>query len=259
MEALSNALRHLDFLPKEDAEVLFQRARQFGHARRFQDELATYEEIVQRFGDSNKARLQKFCAAALLNEGSRLGGLKRFEEELGAYEEVVRRFGEANEPPLRQLVAMALVNKGIRLGGLGQRFEEELEIYDGVLRRFGEASEAPIREQVAKALVNKGVGLGEVRDKTSVENDGTALPGATPPEATASALPEQNDAGASLRIRCPLCAWEPAPGTVWSCSCGYRWDTFETGGICPACLKRWETTECFGCSRSSPHSNWYQY
>jgi hypothetical protein len=29
---------------------------------------------------------------------------------------------------------------------------------------------------------------------------------------------------------------------MWSCNCGHLWSTFETGGVCPACLHRWTST-----------------
>ncbi len=40
------------------------------------------------------------------------------------------------------------------------------------------------------------------------------------------------------RIRCPLCDWSPRQEDRWSCSCGHSWNTFETGGVCPACLHK---------------------
>jgi hypothetical protein len=39
------------------------------------------------------------------------------------------------------------------------------------------------------------------------------------------------------RIRCPLCGWSPRKEDRWSCSCGHEWNTFDTGGVCPACLQ----------------------
>src|ERR1700730_2017818 len=41
------------------------------------------------------------------------------------------------------------------------------------------------------------------------------------------------------RIRCPLCGWLPRRDDRWSCTCGHSWNTFETGGVCPACLHQW--------------------
>jgi len=31
------------------------------------------------------------------------------------------------------------------------------------------------------------------------------------------------------RIRCPLCGWSPRKEDKWSCTCGYEWNTFDTG------------------------------
>jgi hypothetical protein len=61
-----------------------------------------------------------------------------------------------------------------------------------------------------------------------------------------------------VTVRCPLCAWVPAKVSLWSCTCGHQWNTFDTGGVCPACSLRWTTTACLACQRSSPHSDWYK-
>ena len=67
----------------------------------------------------------------------------------------------------------------------------------------------------------------------------------------------------NIRIRCPKCSWEPDGLPHWRCSCGYRWDTFSTGGRCPSCHKVWEETQCVppiigGCLQLSPHLDWYE-
>jgi len=59
------------------------------------------------------------------------------------------------------------------------------------------------------------------------------------------------------RIRCPLCGWSPRKEDLWSCACGCVWNTFDTGGVCPACLHQWSETQCLSCGRWSPHSDWY--
>ena len=64
---------------------------------------------------------------------------------------------------------------------------------------------------------------------------------------------------AGPRIRCPLCTWSPDESARWTCKCLHCWNTFDTGGICPACLHQWTSTQCLACGGWSPHSDWYEY
>ena len=64
--------------------------------------------------------------------------------------------------------------------------------------------------------------------------------------------------GGGGRIRCPRCRWEPERGDRWSCVCGHLWNTFETGGVCPECQRRWKETQCQRCLGWSPHPHWYE-
>jgi hypothetical protein len=59
------------------------------------------------------------------------------------------------------------------------------------------------------------------------------------------------------RIRCPKCDWSPQAKDRWICKCRHVWNTFDTGGICPACLYQWKVTQCLACQQVSAHSDWY--
>lgn len=43
----------------------------------------------------------------------------------------------------------------------------------------------------------------------------------------------------------------------WGCTCGCRWNTFATAGVCPRCRRRWPDTQCPVCHVLSPHEEWY--
>lgn len=54
------------------------------------------------------------------------------------------------------------------------------------------------------------------------------------------------------RIRCPFYGWSPGKHDRWFCECGNEWNTFDTGGGCPACLHPCTETQCVSCGRWSP-------
>jgi hypothetical protein len=60
------------------------------------------------------------------------------------------------------------------------------------------------------------------------------------------------------RIRCPRCAWEPQRHDLWTCTCLFVWNTFDTGGVCPGCNRKWTETQCPRCREWSRHEDWYE-
>jgi hypothetical protein len=58
-------------------------------------------------------------------------------------------------------------------------------------------------------------------------------------------------------VSCPRCAWEPGRDDLWMCVCLHAWNTFDTGGLCPACGRPWAETQCLHCKEWSPHREWY--
>jgi hypothetical protein len=68
---------------------------------------------------------------------------------------------------------------------------------------------------------------------------------------------EKSHDSSGSRIRCPLCGWSPRKEDKWFCTCGYGWNTVDTGGVCPTCLHQRTETQCLSCSRWSAHLLWY--
>lgn len=63
----------------------------------------------------------------------------------------------------------------------------------------------------------------------------------------------------TVKIACPHCNWQPVAKARWQCTCGCRWNTFDTTGVCPACHYRWPETQCLVCEVFSPHEEWYHH
>lgn len=66
---------------------------------------------------------------------------------------------------------------------------------------------------------------------------------------------------AEPKIHCPKCDYRPVAEDRWDCTpaCGTSWHTFWTGGVCPGCAHKWETTQCPACAVHSPHKAWYHW
>jgi len=128
---------------------------------RHEDELAVYDELISRYGDSTEPALMKRVAKALFNKGYRFGEMGQHEDALAAYDKLLTRYGDNAESALMKQVTMALFNKGIQFGEMGQH-EDALAAYVELIRRYGDSAEPALMERVAKALVNKGYRLGQM-------------------------------------------------------------------------------------------------
>ncbi len=56
---------------------------------------------------------------------------------------------------------------------------------------------------------------------------------------------------------CPSCRAAPLKGTYWRCDdCRQQFDTFEQGGVCPACGKQFAATACLECHNRHALPDW---
>jgi tetratricopeptide (TPR) repeat protein len=158
-DALSQAMTAMRTLADTgDTDALLNIGVLFRELGRPEDEMAVYDQVVDRFGEAAEPALREQVAKALVGKGAALLALGRPEEAAGVYDQVVDRYGEAAEPALREQAAGALVSKGAALDALG-RSEEAAGLYDQVVDRYGGAAEPALRERAARALVNKGLTL----------------------------------------------------------------------------------------------------
>jgi len=162
MERHATAMAYLfEDDPEALSYALLAKGFALGQLERPLDELAAYDAVLARFGDSALPALQEQVAMALVNKGVTLGKLDRPEDELAAYDDVLARFGDSALPALQERVAMALVNKGSTLGQL-DRPEDALAAFDDVLARFSDSPLPALQDCVASALFNKACCFGKM-------------------------------------------------------------------------------------------------
>ena len=169
---LADALGLKEFIGPEDevkrlwnsisaAQALVFKGISQGQIGQSEAEIATYEEVIERFGRSDAPELQEQVARALINRGVREGQLGQSGAEIATYDEVVERFGRSDAPELQEQVAKALVFKGITQGQLGQS-EAEITTYEEVIARFGNSDAPELQKRVAMALDFKGMTRGRL-------------------------------------------------------------------------------------------------
>ena len=125
---------------------------QLGH---FQAVVATCEEVVVRFGESEKADVLWWVAAAIIDLG-------RAKEELGdpdgaiaAWGDVVVRYGDTEMSGFEWWVALALIAKGRAKKELGDP-DGAIAAWGEVIRRYGDTKVSDVHWWVAQALIDTG-------------------------------------------------------------------------------------------------------
>ena len=117
--------------------------------------IATFDEVIERFGASEAPEIQVLMAVTLFCKGVTRGELGDFEAAIATFDEVIERFGASEAPEIQVLMAVTLFCKGVARGELGEP-EAAIATFDEVIERFG-ASEAPeIQVMVASYVVPQG-------------------------------------------------------------------------------------------------------
>ncbi len=149
------------------ARELIEKGKKFRKLKQPEDALATYDEVVSRYGTSKVPALQEAVARALHRAGTLLWDLGRREDALAACDEVVGRYGTSEMPALQEAVARALVNRAVVLGEL-KRSENALAACDEVVGRYGTSEMPALQEAVTRALLTRAGVLGELKRSEDV-------------------------------------------------------------------------------------------
>ena len=138
-------------------------------------ELAVYNDVIDRFGDSVAPHMQVEIAITLLRKGITQRQLGEGEQAIATFSEMVERFGDIDDPRIGIHVASALVHKGVTLGKMGEPWAA-IATFEDVVARFGSTSAPDIERQIAMALVNSGIELGRLDEsKAAIDSYDKAI------------------------------------------------------------------------------------
>ncbi len=166
-ELLSLAAPAFAYAPSEFSAVspapsaargLLGEALALAEGGRLQEAVAIWDEVVRKFGASDKPADREQVSLALVNKGKALGRLGNADEASAVWDDVVRRFGANNGEGHPLAVATALVNKGGMLSAM-DRHTEALAVWSEVARRFGKSREPALEVLVVNAKIGTAVAL----------------------------------------------------------------------------------------------------
>jgi len=95
----------------QSAPALVAKGVALGRLDQADDELAAYDEVIERFGGSDDPAIAAPVAAALVAKGTVLRRLGRPDDAVSTFDQVIKQFGGSAEPKIAKLVALVLANK----------------------------------------------------------------------------------------------------------------------------------------------------
>lgn len=132
------------------AHALIAKATTLAPLGRPEEEIATYDEVIDGYGDDPEPALRRFVAQAMLNKAGELRSLELFDE-------VIYHYAHDPDAVIIQCVARAFLDSGIALWDAG-RPDDAIARFDGAVR-FRPARDPDIRAVVARAVTMKARAL----------------------------------------------------------------------------------------------------
>ena len=134
------------------ALVLKFAARAHGKLGEIVTAVATYDDIVKKYGACDDLKLQLSVVDALVDKADMVRGqLNDPDEALAVYDVLMARQAESDSPETRRVIGGALLNRAFVLGSL-KRFEEEITNYDTVIDYAGQQEKSGYVSSVALAF-----------------------------------------------------------------------------------------------------------
>ena len=114
--------------------------------------VATYDDIVRRFGRDKDPNIRNIVGATLLKKSEALRLTGDDQGTIAVYDEIIGRFESDSAHVSRVLVATALFRKGLTLGRQEGNSSAAIAAYDEVARRFASDTHPNVRKVVGQAI-----------------------------------------------------------------------------------------------------------
>ena len=147
----------------EEVKRLAARGLEHAQSGEMEAAIAAWDEVVERFGNSNAPEVQDWVAAALCWKGDRQRESGETETAIATYDEVVGRYRGSDASDVQYWPVRALYWKGGQQENSGE-IEAAVATYGELVERFGDSDEPNIPHWVVAALCRKGYWLGDLGD-----------------------------------------------------------------------------------------------
>ena len=138
----------------QSARTIFNISRTLEDLNNPEASLASYDDLLHRYGESEQSMIREVCANALFNKGLLLGEkLNNSEAEIASYDELLNRYGGLEYSKIREHCAGALGNKIVVLGRLG-KLSAAISCFEDLHTRYAQSEDLEIQQQCHSARVN---------------------------------------------------------------------------------------------------------
>ncbi|MCK8128292.1 tetratricopeptide repeat protein [Pseudoalteromonas sp. 2CM39R] len=162
LKAWAKVLQLLD--QKEEPELyavtLMNQGITHGRLAKPDDELNSYEALIEQFKDSSNEEIQIQVAKAMINQGIAYGQQGKPDEELSSYATLIEQFKSSANEEIQIQVAKAMINQGITYGQQG-KLDNEIRSYATLIEQFKSSANEEVQIQVTMAMYNQGVAYGQ--------------------------------------------------------------------------------------------------
>jgi len=111
---------------------LINKAMTLGELNYENKEIEIYNNILQKYSNSEDNNIQESIADTLLKKGYRLGEMKKQDDAISVYDELFKKYANTTNEAIKENLAIAHTNKAIELSDKGQENLAILEYLEAI-------------------------------------------------------------------------------------------------------------------------------